>query len=791
MIRVALHLLIATALVFSAYEGWVVGYVTDYVNGTSKTDLFFMLENGTLIPLTVDVPWELVGSGVRVKAEVVDGKARLLLPAAEPLAAPPPQSPVRGNLLVTVVAAKFKDVPDEPYNYSYIHDVVFGPHPSLRDFWEYVSRGAIKIKPYYVHWGWITLPRTTSDYCLVPDINTVVELIAEDVINSLYQRGVQLPDYSYLIIVLNKDLPCDPGTAGRGTIRMWQFSTPYGIRNLAVSWIYHYADWLRSEPDVQLYMHEFGHNLGLRHSGTSVEEYDNVWDVMGGIRLWHYLDSWLGQTEYGVVAGLAVPHGYYLGWYDIMQLNASAYVSSFSGVYWHGPDGVYTAEYKCAGKYESYLDFCGVVFHKLRSSTFERWVYFTPVMNVTTPWSSGVNFLDVGQSAWVGGVRISVVWRNSTHAKIVSGYPTLDQIIGANATFVVGARAATIDSVAAVYARAALSPTATRTRNSYFLQPLFAYLDDESFMAQVRWYYDSSIENWMALYVPYPGVVVSVGGPFANRLTYALNPPNRPGAGGLPFYFDTSVGGIKDAVTGAVWTSNAAVVAAVVNGSRVYLLVWGIGGEDTRRAAQWLAECAPPPARAVVIDTASFRVLASWPLGFEGPSYCPGRTYAAAAVVGAGAASIDAVGAAMAVGGLGVLDSEANSTQLPPLVFSVGGPLANRFTAVFNPVGRVGYGGLPFYYDPSVGGIRDGRTGAVLCVSSCFVVAKLQWGRRAVVLAWGLGGDDTRAAAAYVHYYGKELLEEFGNAAVVVRWSWRYYQSYKIGIDFYTIAKWP
>ncbi|MEM1634087.1 MAG: hypothetical protein QXE68_07715, partial [Sulfolobales archaeon] len=140
---------------------------------------------------------------------------------------------------------------------------------------------------------------------------------------------------------------------------------------------------------------------------------------------------------------------------------------------------------------------------------------------------------------------------------------------------------------------------------------------------------------------------------------------------------------------------------------------------------------------------------------------------------------------------LGVLDSEANSTQLQPLVFSVGGPLANRFTAVFNPVGRVGYGGLPFYYDPSVGGIRDGRTGAVLCVSSCFVVAKLQWGRRAVVLAWGLGGDDTRAAAAYVHYYGKELLEKFGNAAVVVQWSWRYYQSYKIGIDFYTIAKWP
>ncbi|MEM4438517.1 MAG: hypothetical protein QW680_07775 [Pyrobaculum sp.] len=788
MIRATLHLLIATALVFSAYEGWVVGYVTDYVNGTSKTDLFFMLENGTLIPLTGDVPWELVGSGVRVKAEVVDGKARLLLPAAEPLAAPPPQSPVRGNLLVTVVAAKFKDVPDEPYNYSYIHDVVFGPHPSLRDFWEYVSRGAVRIRPYYIHWGWLTLPRTTAEYCSAQSISDTLRLITSDVINALYQRGVQLPDSSYLIIVLNKILPCDQA-GGRGTIRMWQFTTPYGLRNLAVSWIYYYY-FSANVPIVEVFAHEFGHNLGLHHSGTSVQEYDNLWDIMGQGKVLS-LEGWLGSTFYYVPTGLVVPHGYYLGWYDATPLGAWAYVSSFGGVYWQGPDGFYTAEYKCSGRYEGYLDFCGVVFHRVVASTSGRWVYFVPVMNVTTPWSSEINFLDVGQSAWVGGVRVSVVWRNSTHARVVSGYPTLDQMVGANATFVVGANAATIDSVAAVFLRAALSPTATRTWNSAFLRPLFAYLGGERFMAQVRRYYNSGTRNWTAFSTPYPGVVVSVGGPFANQLTYALNPPNRPGAGGLPFYFDTSVGGIKDARTGAVWTSNAAVVAAVVNGSRVYLLVWGIGGEDTRRAAQWLAECAPPPARAVVIDTASFRVLASWPLGFEGPSYCPGRTYAAAAVVGAGAASIDAVGAAMAVGGLGVLDSEANSTQLPPLVFSVGGPLANRFTAVFNPVGRVGYGGLPFYYDPSVGGIRDGRTGAVLCVSSCFVVAKLQWGRRAVVLAWGLSGDDTRAAAAYVHYHGGELLEKFGNAAVVVQWSWRYYQSYKIGIDFYTIAKWP
>jgi len=91
--------------------------------------------------------------------------------------------------------------------------------------------------------------------------------------------------------------------------------------------------------------------------------------------------------------------------------------------------------------------------------------------------------------------------------------------------------------------------------------------------------------------------------------------------------------------------ARAAVVAVVPNGSRVYVLVWGIDGEDTRRAARWLAECAPPRAYAVVINTTDFRVLASWPSGSVGASVCPGAVYTAAAVVGANAASIDAVGA--------------------------------------------------------------------------------------------------------------------------------------------------
>jgi hypothetical protein len=238
------------------------------------------------------------------------------------------------------------------------------------------------------------------------------------------------------------------------------------------------------------------------------------------------------------------------------------------------------------------------------------------------------------------------------------------------------------------------------------------------------------------------------------------------------------------------------VVAVVPNGSRVYVLVWGIDGEDTRRAARWLAECVPPRAYAVVINTTNFRVLASWPSGSVGASVCPGAVYTAAAVVGADAASIDAVGAAMAAGGLGLLDSEVLSSltplyNLPPYVFSVGGPLANSFTRLYNPPDGPGFGGLPFYYSTSLGGIVDGRTGALLCTSNCFVVAKLVDRGRAVVLAWGIVGDDTRAAAAYLHHHGRTLLDSQTNAARVVSWSYLSRDGYRYGLNFTTLATWP
>jgi M6 family metalloprotease-like protein len=556
MTRALLVLLALGWLVF-ALSGYVVGYVEDYVNGSSATYFFLMLDNGSLIPLVEPPPHYLVGTGERVEAELVyteEGVGARVLAPREPTQAIPRQ-PVSGSLLVTLVAAKFADVSFEPYNMSYVHDVVFGPFPSMRHFWESASGGSVVIRPYYIHWGWVTLPRTKADYC---NTGNAFSQIAIDVINVLYSRGVRLPSYSYLIIILNYRPRCIEPAIGIATLRFWSLNTPYGTIQLAVSQIYHYTNYTQNNPDLLVISHEFGHNLGLHHSGTPVAEYDNYWDVMGNRRLWRRLNSWLGVTNYCVPNGLSLPHLYFLGWGSFVGSGVGAWLlGPRSGVYIPASDGVYTVEYKCGGVYEQFLDWCGVVVHRVFSSESSRWVFFHAVLNVTGVIVSPVNFLDVGQSAWVAGQRVSVVWRNSTHARVVVGLPTLADVVGANATFVVGSGAAAIDSVAAVYARAAFSPTATFTlpvfhfgvsNSRMHFNPLFAYLDDEQWLTHVRYY--SVSPGWQYYPVRYPGVVVSVGGPFANSLTRALNPPDRLGAGGLPFYFDTGAGGIKDA---SIW----------------------------------------------------------------------------------------------------------------------------------------------------------------------------------------------------------------------------------------------
>jgi hypothetical protein len=103
----ALLVLLALGWLVFALSGYVVGYDVLFVNRSSATYFFLMLDNGSLIPLAKPPPAHLVGTGERVKAEIVytkEGVKAMVLAPREPTQTIPSR-PVSGSLLVTLVAA--------------------------------------------------------------------------------------------------------------------------------------------------------------------------------------------------------------------------------------------------------------------------------------------------------------------------------------------------------------------------------------------------------------------------------------------------------------------------------------------------------------------------------------------------------------------------------------------------------------------------------------------------------------------------------------------------------------
>jgi len=155
--------------------------------------------------------------------------------------------------------------------------------------------------------------------------------------------------------------------------------------------------------------------------------------------------------------------------------------------------------------------------------------------------------------------------------------------------------------------------------------------------APLPWsYLDSAVMTSSGVYWDRLSVChVSMGGPLANRVTGYFNPVNRVAPNGMPFYYDTSAGGIRDARTGQLYTGSNVFLVAVANVTAAYdllphrlvVLAWGNGGDGTYASGVWLRDFwrqMDDKYAAVVrwIDTNGngmpdsndrFEVLATWP----------------------------------------------------------------------------------------------------------------------------------------------------------------------------------
>lgn len=161
--------------------------------------------------------------------------------------------------------------------------------------------------------NWFTLPRTKTQYapCGWSGGCADIDRLGDDAMALAKAAGVNLAVYDAVSFVTNNDLDC---CAWGGGYHYAALGKSYGA-----TWE---PPW-GQEPAV--YVHEFGHSIGLPHSGWVYEAYDSPWDEMsdgstasslncGSYRSANSSNSTRTLTCKEPGGGYITPHKKHLGW---------------------------------------------------------------------------------------------------------------------------------------------------------------------------------------------------------------------------------------------------------------------------------------------------------------------------------------------------------------------------------------------------------------------------------------------------------------------------------------------
>jgi len=208
-----------------------------------------------------------------------------------------------------------------------VHDLFFGTTGrSLDGFWREASYGQTSAAGDV--FGWYNL--TGSYSCSAAD------QIRDDAIVAGSAAGVNFQNYSRLVVVFPSTLGC--GWAGISTVGCTTLSSPAG--SFIASYSYLVASYLGSSQDtaVALTIHELGHGLGLKHSGTrdfgtdalgplgvtgTIVEGGDDFSTMGGWGLGHYAAPHKAELLNWLTAGTAYQTVQSSGTYALQPFEAS------------------------------------------------------------------------------------------------------------------------------------------------------------------------------------------------------------------------------------------------------------------------------------------------------------------------------------------------------------------------------------------------------------------------------------------------------------------------------------
>lgn len=206
-----------------------------------------------------------------------------------------------GDISYYILPCRYADNPSTPSTSAQILDLYSGPFPSISDYFEMTSHGAVTDMAFSVR-NWKTLPEPRSYYMSADYPFTALF----DGCVALHDEDITFTETDGVVLVFNGEIhPFGIFAVGGGTYATLDDITQVWRSVWMPPWTYD-----SSTGAMQVSAHEIGHSLGWPHSNLSDNDgnpYDNPWDIMSnsynasvvvsgvGIpkpsNLYHYLES--------------------------------------------------------------------------------------------------------------------------------------------------------------------------------------------------------------------------------------------------------------------------------------------------------------------------------------------------------------------------------------------------------------------------------------------------------------------------------------------------------------------
>jgi hypothetical protein len=279
---IALGATSALAQTATRFEGTLNVVWGDPRDGAKGGDMHYSvaLPDGRVYPLTVapgqqGAALQAFGKHVVIRGSLTTdahGNAGIAAERIDAAAATPEQRGAAVTRKVLFILLQFQGDSQQPHDKDFYLALTNSKKPNdaehipatINGFFDKTSWGNLQWKADATNW--MVLPFNKAHYanCGWDSSCANLNALSHDAFVLATNAGIDVSKYDNINFVLNNDLDCCA----------WGGSTSFGGKSFGATW----------EPpwgqEAGTYSHEFGHSIGLPHSGWTYYAYDSPWDIM-------------------------------------------------------------------------------------------------------------------------------------------------------------------------------------------------------------------------------------------------------------------------------------------------------------------------------------------------------------------------------------------------------------------------------------------------------------------------------------------------------------------------------